>query len=501
MRPNRRETISLLAGVAPAALSVADLTNPAHAQEPRPRSVATTGQGPTPKIETRIGTLEFTHDFANGYPTDATIDTLYDERDFQRACQAYLWSLPAVSFASWQRGVTQQLGAKNGQIVAILSLEARRGILTANATTPYYLGFADLSAGPLVMVMPPRGVQGGISDAWQRTIPGTESPGISLVLAPGQKVPDNISGYTVRQSPSFNIFLGLRLTDADPAQAKEALSHLQMYPYSQRDNPPKMDILDAGTKAWSGLPPRGMEYWERLNDVIQREPIEPHDIFFHAMLRPLGLEKGKPFKPNARQTKILTDAVLVGEAMAKANSADRRFAGGRYRPDAHWDFALQLDADDPDSFWNLLDERASWFYEAVGAGAAMAPKRPGPSSAYLGAYKDGAGEWLDGGSSYRLRVPPNPPIKLFWSVTVYDVGTRALILNEQKIVDRSSRMNLRKNADGSVDIYCGPNAPAGFETNWIPTVPGKNWFAYFRFYQPTEAYFDRSWPLADFEQV
>src|SRR4029077_2745424 len=111
------------------------------------------------KIDTRIGTLEFTHDFARGYPTDATIDKLYDERDFQRACQAYLWSLPAVSFSSWQRGVTQQLGAKNGQIVAILTLEARRGILTANATTPYYLGFADLSAGPLVMVIPPSGVQ------------------------------------------------------------------------------------------------------------------------------------------------------------------------------------------------------------------------------------------------------------------------------------------------------------------------------------------------------
>jgi hypothetical protein len=244
-----------------------------------------------------------------------------------------------------------------------------------------------------------------------------------------------------------------------------------MYPYAQRDNPPKMDILDAGTKAWSGLPPRGMEYWQRLNEVIQAEPIEARDIFFHAMLHPLGLEKGKPFRPDARQTKILTDAALVGEAMAKANSADRRFKDGKYRSDAHWDYALQLDADDPDSFWNLLDERASWFYEAVGAGAAMAPKRPGPSSAYLSAYKDKAGDWLDGGGSYRLRVPPNPPIKLFWSVTIYDVDTRALILNEQKIADRSSRMDLRKNADGSVDIYCGPKAPAGFEKNWRRRLP------------------------------
>jgi hypothetical protein len=452
-------------------------------------------------FETRIGTLEFTHDFANGYPTDETVEKLYDERDFQRACQAYLWSLPAVAFTAWQRGTNQQLGAKNGQIVAILSYEARQGILTANATTPYYLGFADLSDGPLVLEMPAKGVQGAITDSWQNAIPDTEKPGKYLVLAPGQKAPNDATGYAVRQSPTVNIFLGVRLTDPDPASAKESLAQLKMYPYAQRSNPPKMEILDAGTTAWSGLPPRGMEYWERLNDVIQHEPIEPRDIFFHAMLRPLGLEKGEPFKPDARQKKILTEAALVGEAMAKANSADRRFAGVKYRHGSHWDVALQLDADNPNEFWNHLDERASWFYEAVGAGSAMAPKRPGPGSAYLSAYKDKAGKWLDGGTSYRLRVPPNAPIKLFWSVTVYDIDTRALIKNDQKVGDRSSRMDLRKNDDGSIDIYTGPKAPAGFEKNWIPTVPGKNWFAYFRFYNPTEAYFDRSWPLPDFEQV
>src|SRR5581483_1401580 len=101
------------------------------------------------------------------------------------------------SFKSWQRGVMQQLGARNGQIVAILSYEARRGILTANATTPYYLGFADLSAGPLVVEMPPSGVQGGINDAWQNAIPGTAAAGKYLVLAPGQEASGDVSGYII----------------------------------------------------------------------------------------------------------------------------------------------------------------------------------------------------------------------------------------------------------------------------------------------------------------
>src|SRR5690242_4174175 len=176
------------------------------------------------KLDTRIGPLEFTHDFANGYPSEATLDKLYDERDFQRACQAYLWSLPAVAFTSWQRGTNEQLGAKNGQIVALLSYEARRGVLTANATTPYYLGFADLTSGPFILEMPARGVQGAINDSWQNAIPGTEAPGKYLVLAPAQQPPDDVAGFTVCHSPTVNIFLGVRLTDADPESAKQALS-------------------------------------------------------------------------------------------------------------------------------------------------------------------------------------------------------------------------------------------------------------------------------------
>src|SRR6185295_10001847 len=143
--------------------------------------MTTTVQSGLEKIQSHIGTLEFTHDFANGYSTDKTVQLLYDERDFQRACQLYLWSLPAVSFTAWQRGVTKGLGARNGQIVAILSYEARRGILTANATTPYYLGFADLSSRPLVMPIPPSGARGGISDAWQNNVPDLEAPAKYLV--------------------------------------------------------------------------------------------------------------------------------------------------------------------------------------------------------------------------------------------------------------------------------------------------------------------------------
>ena len=124
-------------------------------------------QGWTETLKTRIGNLEFTQDFANGYPTDATVEKLFNEIDFQRACQAYIWALPLVSMAQWQYAHTEQLGAKNGQIVFVESYDDKLGGLTYNATTPYVLPFIDLADGPWVVVMPEGEVRGAAHDMWQ----------------------------------------------------------------------------------------------------------------------------------------------------------------------------------------------------------------------------------------------------------------------------------------------------------------------------------------------
>jgi hypothetical protein len=404
-----------------------------------------------------------------------------------------------VSFAQWQHGQAS-FGATSGDIAEILSYDDRLGILTPNATTPYYIVFADLSGGPLIIDMPPN-VRGGLSDGWQHALPDTNKSAKYLVLGPGQEAPADVAGFEVRRSTTFNMFVGIRITVTDPKEAAALLAQFRAYPYAQRANPPAAKIVAPQGKHWSGTPPRGMEYWRRLDEVIQREPIDERDRLFHAMLKPLGIEKGKPFKPDARQTRILTDAALVGEAMARANTFERRFAGVMYRPDAHWHYALQLDADNPDTFWYLLDERAAWFYEATATSKGMVTKTPGVGSVYLGTYKDKDGNWLDGANNYRLHVLPNPPVTQFWSITLYDVSTRTLIQNNTETTDRSSRDDITKNADGSVDLYFGPKALKGFEKNWVPTLAGKAWFPYFRLYGPTEAHFDGKWVLPDIEKV
>jgi hypothetical protein len=251
-------------------------------------------------------------------------------------------------------------------------------------------------------------------------------------------------------------------------------------------------------RPWSGDQPRGIEYWRRLHDIYQSEVVDERDRFHLAMLRQLGIEKGKPFAPDERLTRILEQGAAAGELMAQANTFAKRFPQGTYWPDRSWELAIVLDnsAQRGDGYDELL-ERASWFYEAVSFSEAMKSTTPGVGQAYLGSYTDGAGEWLDGGRDYTLHVPADVPARLFWSATVYDATTRCLIDNPQQRGDRGSRDELVRNADGSVDLHFGPAEPAEGERNWVQTIPGKHWFSYFRFYGPLEPYFDRSWKLGD----
>lgn len=454
-------------------------------------------------LKTPIGSLSFTQDFANGYPTDATVKKLYDARDFQRACQAYLWAIPIVSMEQWQYAHTQQLGAKNGQIVFVESYDDKVGGLTYNATTPYVLPFIDLADGPWVVVMPEGEVRGSAHDMWQIGIAQMTEPGKYLFVGPGQDVPGGAKaeGYRIHQSPTMSLLLGIRLMSPKRDIRMDVLGKIAIYPYAERKNPKPRGYITPNGKPWLAAHPRGMAYWERLADVLNREPVAERDRFFMAMLKPLGIEKGKPFKPTKRQKLILTQATLVGEAMAKANDFAKRMEEAHYVDGLQWHFATVANPDQRTEYYDQLDERAAWLYEAVTNDPAMHGQKTGKGQVYLGAYKDKDGDWLDGGRNYVLNVPPDAPAEAFWSITLYDVDTRCLIINKQKIADRSSRMDLIKNKDGSVDIYMGPDAPKGKEKNWIPTVAGKAWFPYFRLYSPKKAFLDRTWVLPDIEKA
>jgi hypothetical protein len=456
----------------------------------------------TSVLHTRIGVIELDA----GLPAmmrDA--EHLFDAVDFQRACQAYLWSLPLVGYAQWQHSARSAFGMRDIDMVVYESLSDRLGLLTANPAVTYISGLPDLSrTGALMVDYPSGSSSGAIFDCWQQpvTFLGEAGPdqgmgGTYLVVAPGQKPLANVSDFVIR-SPSVNVFIEFRALDEDPAHANALIERFSMFSYGVRPPSEPTCFLRPQGRAWSQVPPRGLAYWERLADALRREAKAERDHVMLSMLEPLGISPHRAFAPTTRQRRILEDAEQVGALMAQAGAFYGRPTEGRYRAQAHWRDVSSPDLMPRDGTPNKLDERAAFFYKAAVTSAGLLAGTPRREQACLGAYHDVHGHSLDGARPYRLSVPPEPPARRFWSLAVYDAEQRCLINNGRNVADRSSRDPLNRNADGSTDLYLGPNTPRGQDGNWIATIPGRAWFAYFRLYEPLAPFFARTFDLPDF---
>jgi len=455
-------------------------------------------------MTTRIGELSFDV----GYPTAETAERLYNEMDFQRATQAYIWALPAVGFRALHLAHLNAFDAPNGAVVLYKDLADKAGMLTPNITTLYAFSFWDLAAqGPLVIEVPAGLTAGGVLDIWQRPMTDMGQTGPDqgqgaryLILPPGAQ-DMNPEGYIVVQSPTNQVWFGSRGLDPDKAVAEATLRKHRLYAWADREAPQETAFIPVGGRAWASAQPTDLTYWQYLSDLYANEPIEDRDRMMFAMLRPLGVAPGLPFAPDDRQAAILTEAAQMGDLMARTIAYDKRFVNGQVYEGKQWEYANLVELDQEATGYTQLDERGSWFYEAIGNSAGMQGRILGFGQVYLETSKDSTGNWLDGGKTYRLRVEPNPPVKQFWSVTLYDNLTRGPVITDAGSSDLSSRKpDLVTNADGSVDVYFGPSRPDG-AANFIKTNAGQGWFPYFRFYGPTEAYFDKSWQLNDIERL
>jgi hypothetical protein len=296
----------------------------AHA-DPR-ESVMSTESG---TVTTRTGPIEVTL----GVPTEESTQKLYDDMDYANALNAYIWAMPAVNQAGYVYSWRDFFKAEWGQYVALPSSQDRRGTLTPTTTSTYIIATADLSeTGPLIIEDPAANHAGIVTDLWHRLIgevgmagPFKNKGGKTLVIGPGQEAPKDAGEYHVIKSTTNHIFFGSRLLDPDKEKAlKEIGPKFQSYPYAQRKNPPLKPYLKGNDRIWTINPPTGLAYFERLSDILRNEPVAERDRFMMAQLKPLGIEVGKPFAPNERQKKILTDAALAGELTLRGITAYRR---------------------------------------------------------------------------------------------------------------------------------------------------------------------------------
>jgi hypothetical protein len=389
--------------------------------------------------------------------------------------------------------------------------------LTGNTDTVYASVILDLEEdGPTVVEIPAGCGPSTVNDAFFRFVTDMGAPGPDrgqggkyLILPPGYEGDVPAEGYFVSQSPSYINWLISRgfLVDGKPDAATEMYkTGLKIYPLAEAENPPAMEFISGSGVAFSTIHANNHEFYEELNDVIQREPIGFIDPELRGLFASIGIQKGKAFAPDARMREILTDAVAVGNATARALYFHWREPGAYYYEDSYWKTAF-IGGDyqwlkDGSAGGRYLDARTYFFYIATVNTPAMALKMVGKGSQYALCDKDNDGNFLDGSKTYKLTIPANVPAKDFWSVVVYDPQTRSELQTGQPYPSRNNkRDNLDTNPDGSVDLYFGPEAPAGKESNWIQTVSGKGWFAVIRLYGPLEPWFDKTWRPGEIKPV
>jgi hypothetical protein len=462
--------------------------------------------------ETRLGTLTF----ENGFPSEETTRKLFDEMDYQRAVQAFLWAYPAVSFESIRIATNHDLGADLNDMVIADNYADPKGLwLTANDTTIYALTNVDLGKfGPIVVEIPPGAIVGIIDDFWQRSIADVGLPGPDgakggkfLLLPPGYAGQTPHTGYHVLQGTmnNYNVMVRGIVQNGDKDAAVSNVKRVKVYPLSHSSDPKPNKFVSMSGKVMDTTPPKGMAFWERLSAFINNNPVQARDLFYMGMLKPLGIEKGQEFKPSPRQRAILEEAAQMGDAMGRVMlfEGPDRFRQPEPFPGAKWHWVFQVNPVQQTDAYGQIDERLHYTYGAIYTTPALGVMKAGPGGNYVQAFKDKDGNRFDGAKSYRLHVPADAPAEAFWSLTLYDTATRSMLQSPSNDAARSSLDELRINADHSLDLYFGPsgNAPAGLEANWIETIPGKGFYPMMRFYSPKAGLFDGTWKLPDVELV
>jgi hypothetical protein len=468
--------------------------------------------------------------FIGGYPTKETVALLEEEMLFQRSVQSYLWALPALNMYAMKEGSERVFGS-GYNILPIWKkrLNAKTLVTTPNSDVIYAMGYLDLKQdGPIVIEAPP-GLQGILDDFFQRPLhsegeidgrqwsgdvglPGPDrgEGGKYLVLPPdfSRKAPKN---YFTFRSRTYGVFVFWRGFFKDPKQLDapvKVMEQTRIYPFGKEASAKPMHFPDASGVPVNMLFPRDSSAFDMLARFVESEYVDPADMDMRGQLASIGIIKGQRFAPDMRTRMILDRAARCASKVGRYVPLEvtSNMNGGRYYKDRQYlngfppGITPEFAAPAPAPTYTHLETRSGFFTDAYSASPAMAINLPDVGAKYPCTFKDGDGDYLIGDRSYCLHLPAGIPVKLFWSVTVYDAETASGLDNGQEFPSVNAMDKTFTNADGSTDIYLGPKTPGG-RRNWLRTVPGVGFFVILRLYGPEQAFYDQSWKPSDVEKI
>jgi hypothetical protein len=442
--------------------------------------------------------------------------TVHERMMHHRAVESLVWAMPLLNFKASRDGHAAIGAGKN--VVGYYSViqDWRFQLATPNNTTPYVNFYWDLRDGPIVVEIPPSGegvaIFGTLMDAWQRALEDVGAMGKDrgfgakyVIVPPGYSGPLLAGGITLHQK-TLNGFAVLRPiipsgSKENVAKAVAFAQKIKVYPLAQANNPPKTKYVDLHGPVLEGMSTFDQHIYAELNEIIQEEVIDKErDMAMMGMLAQIGIQKGKAFKPSSEMKEVYAkaapDALQYMIEQYHKVLVPEIWEGKKWTylvPEGSVETAMTYEFD------NRYDyhARGVLYYAVVtsvknyGVGAS--------ANYYADLALDKNGKWLDGSKLYKMNVPANVPAKNFWSVTAYDLETASYIRDTSKSSIDSNQSSLKKNSDGSYDVYFGPKAPKGKEGNWVPTKKGQRFFMLFRFYGATEAIYDGSYELNDIE--
>jgi hypothetical protein len=500
--------------------------------------------GVADRLQTRLGTMEF----LDGAPTPETVTNTYNQLDLLHAVNAFMNGYQVASTYALRQGFLSA-GVPDNTIMIFSELMGSESLfLTANADTVYFLGFVDLSSGPMVVETPPQALAifDDMAFNWMVDFglagPDRGEGGRFLLLPPGYEgdLPD--SGFHFGRSRTDQAMLLGRsfMQDSDPKPTADLIKQtMRIYPYTpggygtsiatllegkvqpgKAAQIPQTAFVEATGKAFNTIPFTDARFFDQVNELVQEQPLGFLDPEIMGQFEAIGIVKGQKFEPDDRMRAILEEAAAIGTAMSRTLMFGSK--GMEFYPGSAWTAMLFVGGYNfetpppmvtpegivpfPPTGSRKLHARTTFFYGYTGITPAMCMRLTGVGSQYLVAFKDANGAYLDGDAQYTVNLPPDIPEVRFWSLTLYDTQTRSMLQTPQRFPRAGSQSfptpAAEANPDGSTTVHFAATKPDGVpEGNWIQTDPERGFFAILRLYSPLQGFFDKTWQVGEIQRA